>query len=160
MMSDAIDLFIIVFICLLIVRFCAPAEKVSVELDPTNPYVGTLESSEINPKVPPDILYRLIESESSWDAKAVNKTKNEHSVGLAQVNMKWLEYFRRIYKISDPRDSVQAVQFVEDILYDIYLTTGSWYEACLAYKCGLEGRKDAPGDIKAICRWVVEGGER
>lgn len=159
-MLDVAEYLFIVCLCLLVVLICSPAKKIDIELDPTNPYVGILESSEINHKVPPDILYRLIESESSWDAKAVNKTKKEYSVGLAQINTKWLEYFREVYKINDPWGAEQAVQFAEDRLYDLYLLTGSWYEACLAYKCGLEGRKDAPGDIKAICRWVVEGGER
>ncbi len=134
---------------------CGQSE-IEIILDPTSPYehiIERLPESVTFRGVPVDILDRLIQSESSWRYTVINKTEN--SVGLAQVNMQWFPYFRKKYGITDPLSPWQSLCFAADYLYDLYLATGSWYKACLAYKCGEKGCKKAPEDIQSICRQIV-----
>jgi len=134
--------------------------KPDVSLDPNSPpyVVEEVPKPETFHGVPVDILDRLIQSESSWRYNVVNKA--EDSRGLAQVNMKYFPYFRKVYGIKDPMNPWQSLCFAADYLSDLYLATGSWYEACLGYKCGLDGRADAPEWKKELCHWIAEGGER
>lgn len=139
------------------IQFYNEVPKIEITLDATNPYdcLEEYPSTETFRGVPVYILDRLLQSESSWIYSAVNK--EEDSRGLAQVNMVYFDYFSRKYGITDPMNPWQSLCFAADYLYDLYLATGSWYEACLAYKCGLDGRSNAPEFIKSICRMIVEG---
>ena len=144
------------FLFILLISCHAP--KPDIILDRTDPY------AEINKpivtfykNVPTEILDRLIESESSWIVNAKSNKPGENSIGLAQVNMKWLAYFKEKYGLKDPMKPSEALDFAADYLHDLYLATGSWYEAVLAYKCGLNGRHNAPGNIRKIAYWVVNG---
>jgi soluble lytic murein transglycosylase-like protein len=134
--------------------------KVAITLPPTNPWkeVEAVPAVvETYHGVPVPILDRLIQSESSWYEGAVNRSNGEHSVGLAQVNLRWLPYYRQRYGLQDPMRPVEALDFAARYLWDLYKQTGSWYEAVLAYKCGLAGRHRAPERIKRIASWVAGG---
>jgi soluble lytic murein transglycosylase-like protein len=134
----------------------------SLELPPSSPWIEQdpfLSKEATFNGVPVSILDRLIQSESSWLMHAESRSHWEHSVGLAQVNLRWLSYFKACYGLKDPRNPAQAIDFASRYLADLYHATGSWYEAVLAYKCGLAGRHNAPEHIKRISRWVVGGEE-
>lgn len=131
----------------------------SVSLPVTDPWKDYHPAQETYNGVPIEILDRLIQSESSWRVTAQNKTRWEHSVGLAQVNTQWLPYFREKYGLEDPMKPSQALDFASRYLYDLYLATGSWYQAVLAYKCGLGRIEKAPLHIRRIAWWVAEGKE-
>ncbi len=138
------------------IQFYNEMPKIEITLYPTNPYEVLEEypSPETFRCVLVYILDRLLQSESSWIYSAVNK--EEDSRGLAQVNMTYFDYFNKKYGITDPMNPWQALCFAADYLYDLYLLTGSWYEACLAYKCGMAGSSNAPEFIRNICRSIVE----
>lgn len=138
------------------IQFYNEMPKIEITLYPTNPYEVLEEypSPETFRCVPVYILDRLLQSESSWIYSAVNK--EEDSRGLAQVNMTYFDYFSGKYGITDPMNPWQALCFSADYLYDLYLLTGSWYEACLAYKCGMAGSSNASEFIRNICRSIVE----
>lgn len=148
---------------LFILLISCHAPKPVIVLDRTDPYpyIET-EKPDITfyRNVPTEILDRLIQSESSWVVDAKSKKEGENSIGLAQVNMRFFQYFRETYGIQDPTNPWQSLCFAADYLSDLYLATGSWYEACLGYKCGLDGRADAPEWKKELCHWIAEGGER
>ena len=129
-------------------------------LPPTNPWIEEQVPAPLTFQgVPVEILDRLIQSESSWRPWVENKSPHEHSVGLAQVNLRWLPYFREKYGLQDPRKPSEALSFAARYLQDLRQITGSWYEAVLAYKCGLDGRHAAPPHIRRIAWWVVYGKE-
>lgn len=131
--------------------------KDPVSLPATDPWKEYKEPIPTFHGVPVPILDRLIQSESSWRIRVVNKTHREHSVGLAQVNTKWLPYFRNKYGLQDPYNPWQALEFAARYLYDLYEVTGSWYGAVLAYKCGLSNIANAPEKIRQIARHITEG---
>ena len=147
--------------CILLISYHAP--KPDIPLDRTEPY-HYIETEEPDitfyRNVPTEILDRLIQSESSWVVDAKSKKEGENSIGLAQVNMEWFTYFKEEYGITDPLKPSEALDFAADYLHDLYLATGSWYEAVLAYKCGIQGRVNAPENIKVIAEWVATGGRK
>lgn len=144
--------------CILLTGCHAPKPDIVLERTEPYPYME-IEEPDITfyRNVPTDILDRLIQSESSWVVDAKSKKEGENSIGLAQVNMEWFEYFQKKYGITDPLKPSEALDFAADYLHDLYLATGSWYEAVLAYKCGLNGRVNAPENIKKIAYWVATG---
>ena len=151
-----------IFLLLFIVTIITinSVNKIDIKLDPTNPWVEEKTKVSTYNGVPLDILERLIESESSWNINAINKNDRETSVGLAQINLHWIDYYKQKYNITDPYKPSDAINFASRYLKDLYDRTGSWYEAVLAYKCGYNGRSRAPEKIKNISYWVVYGKER
>lgn len=148
---------ILFYICMFaVVLGCAVGQE-KVYLPITDPWVEYKDPVPTFCGVPVPVLDRLIQSESSWRVRAVNKTDGEHSVGLAQVNMKWLSYFRNKYGLHDPYNPWQALAFAARYLRDLYTQTGSWYKAVLAYKCGLSNVTHAPEKIRRIAWSIAEG---
>ncbi len=146
------------FLFILLISCHAPKPVIVLDRTDPYPYIETEEPDiTFYRNVPTEILDRLIQSESSWVVDAKSKKEGENSVGLAQVNMEWFTYFQKEYGITDPLKPSEALDFAADYLHDLYLVTGSWYEAVLAYKCGINGRHNAPENIKKIAKWVATG---
>ena len=133
--------------------------KPKISLDPTSPYEEYSHAKNIKETyrgVPTHILNNLIQSESSWRYQVVNKSNSEHSVGLAQINMKWFEYFKHKYNIQDPYNPYQSLNFAADYLKDLYKETGSWEKAVIAYKVGLNKLHKAPAWVKKLAKKIVQ----
>jgi len=144
----------VVFIACLLFAGCA--REIKVELPATNPYVETAVLEETFRGVPVRILDKLIQSESSWRYTVVNRSEHEVSVGLAQVNLKWLPYFCSRYGIKDPANPWQSLIFAADYLYDLYQATGSWEDAIVAYKTGLSNLGKESGWVRALAKKIIE----
>ena len=129
-----------------------------VELPPTSPWIENQVSETITfHGVPVEILDRLIQSESSWNHNAVNNSHGERSIGLAQVNTKWLSYFRERFGLQDPLNPWQAVEFAAKYLYFLYEQTGIWEDAIIAYKAGLQRVHRVGPQLRRLARWVATG---
>jgi len=144
----------IVFIACILLASCG--REVKVELPATNPYGGTVVLEETFRGVPVRILDKLIQSESSWRYTVIHRSEYEVSVGLAQVNLKWLPYFRSRYGIEDPANPWQSLVFAADYLRDLYQATGSWEDAIVAYKVGLLNIGREPGWVRVLAKRITE----
>jgi hypothetical protein len=144
----------IVFIACILLTGCA--REIKIELPATNPYGETVVLEETFRGVPVRILDKLIQSESSWRYTVVNRSEREVSVGLAQVNLKWLPYFRSRYGIKDPTNPWQSLTFAADYLCDLYRATGSWEDAIVAYKTGLSNVGREPGWVRDLAKKITE----
>ncbi len=122
-------------------------------------YREMLQVAAFRYRIPFQVLVRLGYSESWLNPKAVryHKGTKYRDLGMWQWNEKWLHTHRRELGWFDPMDPGQSTEKAARKFKRLYVLTGSWYEAALAYKCGFEGRKDAPEAIKEMCKWVSEG---
>ena len=142
-----------ILILILILGSCS---RLTVDLPPTSPWIeqpGPVE--ETFRGVPTYILDRLIQSESSWRYTVSNRSPREHSVGLAQVNLKWLPYFRSRYGLQDPLNPWQSLTFAADYLHDLYRATGSWEDAVVAYKTGLSTLGTEPAWVRQLAQSIT-----
>ena len=130
-------------------------EPVKVKLDPTSPWVEQFPTEETFRGVPVRVLNNLIQSESSWRYTVSNRSQSEHSVGLAQVNLKWLPYFRSRYGLKDPLNPWQSLVFAADYLRDLYQATGSWEDAVVAYKVGLYNLGKEPSWVRQLSQSIT-----
>jgi len=137
-----------ILILTLVLSSCS---RPTVALSPTSPWIEQPSPiEETFREVPVYILDRLIQSESSWRYTVTNRSQGEHSVGLAQVNLKWLPYFRSRYGLRDPLNPWQSLTFAADYLRDLYRATGSWEDAVVAYKVGLSNLGKEPSWVRQL----------
>lgn len=73
--------------------------------------------------------------------------------------MKWFPYFRERFGIEDPLNPWQSLEFAAKYLRWLYEQTGSWEEAVLSYKTGVNGAKNAGPKLRKLARWIVSGKE-
>jgi hypothetical protein len=144
----------VVFIACVLLAGCT--REIKVELPATNPYAETVVLEETFHGVPVRILDKLIQSESSWRYTVVNRSECEVSVGLAQINLKWLPYFHNRYGIKDPANPWQSLIFAADYLRDLYRATGSWEDAVVAYKTGLSNLGRESGWVRMLAKKIAE----
>jgi len=137
-----------ILILTLVLSSCS---RPTVALPPTSPWIEQPSLVEETFRgVPTYILDRLIQSESSWRYTVSNRSRSEHSVGLAQVNLKWLPYFRSRYGLRDPLNPWQSITFAADYLHDLYRATGSWEDAVVAYKVGPSNLGKEPSWVRQL----------
>lgn len=99
-----------------------------------------VESSARKHAVPILLLVALIEVESGWNPRAVNKNRNgTKDLGIMQLNNKYLEYYTwKFWDGSklDPFDYNTNIEVGTAVLRYLYNLTGSWEDAIVAYNCG------------------------
>jgi hypothetical protein len=105
-----------------------------------NKYVLRLTQLTDEYQVPLWLVARLIQIESNWQERAINHNSNgTYDYGLFQLNSNYIEYFGWRYSVQDlnPFDWESSAEAAIAYLRCLYESTGSWYEAILAYNCGL-----------------------
>jgi len=103
-------------------------------------YVPWLQLLTTEYEVPLWLVARLVQVESSWNERAINRNRNgTYDYGLFQLNSDYIEYFEWKYSVEDlnPFNWKQSAEVAVKHLRKLYEATGSWYEATLAYNCGL-----------------------
>lgn len=122
-------------------------------------YRDTIRIAAERYRIPFNVFARLGYSESWLDPRAVrfHKDRRQRDLGMWQFNSKWLAHHRAELGDFDPMNVEQATEKAAKKFRRLYDVTGSWYDAALSWKCGVEGRKDAGNGIKAVCRWIAEG---
>lgn len=111
-------------------------------------------------EVPFTVLTRCAYSESWINPKAVryHRDRRHQDLGIFQWNSKWLQDHRGKLGHFDPMEPREAIDAAAKWLKILYDGLGSWYNAVLAFKRGVDGRRHAEPEIKAVCRWIVSAG--
>lgn len=93
--------------------------------------------------VPSDIMAKLIQYESGWNFRTVNKNKNgTKDYGLCQLNSAGLYDLQRWHnngKPFDPFNWKENLRIGIKHMRYLYQETGSWWSAVAAYNMGLHG---------------------
>ncbi len=117
-------------------------------------YINTLcETYEL----PPQLIYAMIERESSWKADALNAAGN--CIGLMQistVNLDWLEESLGVEDLYDPYQNVLSGISMIAAYIDTY---GDYHMALMCYNCGSGGAQklfDQGIYSSSYSRWIVE----
>ena len=117
-------------------------------------YINTLcETYEL----PPQLIYAMIERESSWKADALNAAGN--CIGLMQistVNLDWLEESLGVEDLYDPYQNVLSGITMIASYIDTY---GDYHMALMCYNCGSGGAQklfDQGIYSSSYSRWIVE----
>jgi len=130
-----------------------PAYHVPVE------YKVFLEKEARLNRIPYEKFERLCQSES--DFRNISKPhypgSKYHDRGIFQFNSKWQWWFERALGKFDPMKPEEAAGKAALWFRICYNELGSWYLAALAFKCGLNGWKNAPDEYKRIARWIDTG---
>ena len=91
-------------------------------------------------KVPVELAYALVYTESRFKTKATHINKNGTvDRGVMQLNSSNKEYFSRKFWENKPYDSYNALEAVPiglSYLRQLYDELGSWHAAIAAYNCG------------------------
>jgi len=88
--------------------------------------------------VPVYIVNRLLYVESKFNPKAINKNQNgTKDLGIAQVNDKYLSYFKEKYFPFDPFNPYESITFCVIYLRSLYEYFGDWYSAIASYNAGI-----------------------
>jgi len=111
-------------------------------------------------QVPPDVVLRLLRSESGMDQYAYNP--DDPSYGIAQLQFKYLDFFADHFNDGipiNPSDPVTSVRVAIRYLAYIHreLGGGSWYWSVIAYKTGLGRIYRAPFHIQRLAHWITTG---
>jgi len=88
--------------------------------------------------VPWYYFFGVIQQESNWNITPLSNS--EHSLGIVQLQKRYLKYFSNRYYGSrpiDPFNPTQAMCVAAALLADLFQKTGSWELAIQAYNCGL-----------------------
>lgn len=105
----------------------------------------------------PELIYAVIERESSWQADALNAAGN--CIGLMQistVNLGWLGESLGVEDLYDPFQNVLAGISMLASYMDAY---GDYHMALMCYNCGCGGAQklfDQGIYSSAYSRWIVE----
>lgn len=105
----------------------------------------------------PELIYAVIERESSWQADALNAAGN--CIGLMQistVNLGWLSESLGVEDLYDPFQNVLAGI---SMLASYVETYGDYHMALMCYNCGCGGAQklfDQGIYSSAYSRWIVE----
>lgn len=122
-------------------------------------YYDTVHAINRDTAIPMDLLVRLIEKESCWEARAISTPNRNGSVdmGIMQLNSKYLGYFAMKFNggvMFDPLDPEINLRVGMKYLAHLYRSTGSWYNAVAAYNAGLTRLQS--GDIPPKTRDYLE----
>lgn len=122
-------------------------------------YYDTIHAINRDTAIPMDLLVRLIEKESCWEARAISTPNRNGSVdmGIMQLNSKYLGYFAMKFNggvMFDPLDPEINLRVGMKYLAHLYRSTGSWYNAVAAYNAGLTRLQS--GDIPPKTRDYLE----
>lgn len=116
-------------------------------------YINTLAKDH---GLPPELIYAVIEKESSWRADALNAAGN--CIGLMQistVNLGWLGESLGVEDLYDPFQNVLAGISMLASYVEAY---GDYHMALMCYNCGSGGAKklfDQGVYSSTYSRWVV-----
>lgn len=104
-------------------------------------YAALVESAARVAGVPPRILGRLLERESSWRSGAVGVNRDgTRDLGIAQLGERWLSdfaWFDNGGEPFDPFSPAEAIPVAARYLARLHRATGDWRAAVAAYNCGL-----------------------
>lgn len=122
-------------------------------------YYDTIHAINRDTAIPMDLLVRLIEKESCWEARAISTPNRNGSVdmGIMQLNSKYLGYFAMKFNggvMFDPLDPEINLRVGMKYIAHLYRSTGSWYNAVAAYNAGLTRLQS--GDIPPKTRDYLE----
>jgi len=156
-----------------IVAFCAscsaglkidlPAESHET-LFPVAPYVyedPVLRDIVAETGIPPDVVFRLLESESSLRPIREHPPNADGTTdyGWSGVNSAYLGYFTEAYMGGefDPYSFVQSFRFAARYLAALHALTGCIELSAVAYKVGPARIDRAPERIRRAARYVAGG---
>ncbi len=122
-------------------------------------YYDTVHAINRDTAIPMDLLVRLIERESCWEARAISTPNRNGSVdmGIMQFNSKYLGYFAMKFNggvMFDPLDPEINLRVGMKYIAHLYRSTGSWYNAVAAYNAGLTRLRS--GDIPPKTREYLD----
>ena len=106
--------------------------------------------------VPPELVFAMIERESTWNADAFNASSN--CIGLMQIATVNLGWLGRELGVSDLYDPYQNVLAGVTMIGDYIAQYGDLHKALMCYNCGESGAKKQFANgiyASAYSRWIV-----
>lgn len=107
-------------------------------------------------ELPAELVYAMIERESSWNANALNAAGN--CFGLMQISSVNLGWLHETYGIDDLYDPYQNVLAGVSMIGEYVRTLGDYHMALMCYNCGCGGAQklfDQGIYSSAYSRWIV-----
>ena len=116
-------------------------------------YIETLCAEQ---DLPPELVYAMIERESSWNADALNAAGD--CFGLMQISKVNLGWLGEAYGIDNLYDPYQNVLAGISMIGEYAAVWGDYHKALMCYNCGCGGAQklfDQGIYSSAYSRWIV-----